>query len=59
MPGAHIPDFLWGFLGSLNFMRLSLKRAAHAGLSRAACRKFGASRSFFARPNFLYLSLYT
>jgi hypothetical protein len=24
----HIPDFLWSFVGSLNFMRLSLKRAA-------------------------------
>jgi hypothetical protein len=35
------------FVGSLNFMRLSLKRAAHAVLSRAAYRKFGASRSFF------------
>jgi hypothetical protein len=21
----HIPDFLWSFVGSLNFMRLSLK----------------------------------
>jgi hypothetical protein len=30
-------------------MRLSLKRAAHAFLSRAVYRKFGASRSFFAR----------
>jgi hypothetical protein len=30
-------------------MRLSLKRAAHAVPSRAAYRKFGASRSFFAR----------
>jgi hypothetical protein len=45
----HIPDFLCSFVGSLNFMRLSLKRAAHAVLSRAAYRKFGASRSFFAR----------
>ena len=36
-------------MGSVNFMRLSLKRAAHADLSRAAYRKFGASRSFFAR----------
>jgi hypothetical protein len=35
--------------GSLNFMRLSLERAAQAVLSRAAYRKFGASRSFFAR----------
>jgi hypothetical protein len=31
------------------FMRLSLKKGAHAALSGAACRKFGASRSFFAR----------
>ena len=45
----HIPDFLLSFVGSLNFMRLSLKRAAHAVLSRAAYRKFGVSRSFFAR----------
>src|SRR5271154_3054825 len=47
--GARIPDFLWSFVGSLNFMRLSLKKGAHADLSRAAYRKFGASRSFFAR----------
>jgi hypothetical protein len=45
----HIPDFLCSFVGSLNFMRLSLKRAAHAVLSGAAYRKFGASRSSFAR----------
>jgi hypothetical protein len=48
-PGPHTPDFLCSFVGSLNFMRLSLKRAAHEVLSRAAYRKFGASRSFFAR----------
>src|SRR5258708_33267302 len=30
-------------------MRLSLKKGAHAVMSRAAYRKFGASRSFFAR----------
>jgi hypothetical protein len=42
----HTPDFLCSFVGSLNFMRLSLKRGAHAILSRAAYRKFGASRSF-------------
>jgi hypothetical protein len=30
-------------------MRLSLVKGAHAILSRAAYRKFGASRSFFAR----------
>jgi hypothetical protein len=45
----HIPDFLWCFVGSLNFMRLSLMKGAHAILSRAAYRKFGASRSFLAR----------
>jgi hypothetical protein len=45
----HIPDFLWSFVGSQNFMRLSLMKGAHAVLSRAAYRKFGASRSFFAR----------
>jgi hypothetical protein len=45
----HTPDFLWSFVGSLNFMRLSLMKGAHAVLSKAAYRKFGASRSFFAR----------
>ena len=45
----HISDFLSSFVGSLNFMRLSLMKGAHAILSRAAYRKFGASRSFFAR----------
>jgi hypothetical protein len=33
-------------VGSLNFLRLSLKRAAHAVLSRAAYRKFGISLVF-------------
>jgi len=33
----------------MNFMRLSLMKGAHAVLSGVACRKFGASRSFFAR----------
>ena len=45
----HTPDFLCSLVGSLNFMRLSLKKGAHAVLSKAAYRKFGASRSFFAR----------
>jgi hypothetical protein len=45
----HIPDFLCSFVGSLNFMRPSLKKGAHAVLSRAVYRKFGVSRSFFAR----------
>jgi hypothetical protein len=32
--------------GSATFMRLSLKKGAHAVLSSAACRKFGTSRSW-------------
>jgi hypothetical protein len=36
----HTPDFLWSVVGSLNFLRLSLKRTAHAVLSRAPYRKF-------------------
>ena len=35
------PNFLLGPMGSTNFMRLSLKKGAHAAVSRAACRKFG------------------
>src|SRR5271156_1876590 len=42
----HIPDFLWSFVGSADLMRLSLPKGAHAGLSRAAYRKFGVSRVF-------------
>ena len=45
----HTRHFHVGYVGSLNFLRLSLKKGAHAVLSRAAYRKFGASRSFFAR----------
>jgi hypothetical protein len=26
LAGAHTPDFLWSFVGSLNFMRLSLMK---------------------------------
>jgi hypothetical protein len=37
----HIPDFLCSFVGSLNFMRLSLMKGAHAVLSRAAYRNSG------------------
>jgi hypothetical protein len=36
----HTPDFLCSFVGSLNFLRLSLNKGAHAVLSRAAYRKF-------------------
>src|ERR1700726_1966717 len=35
------PNFLLRPMGSKNLMRLSLKKGAHADLSRAACRKFG------------------
>ena len=45
----HIPDFLSSFVGSLNFMRLSLMKGAHAELASSACRKFGASRQKRAR----------
>jgi len=45
----HTPDFLGSFVGSLHYRRLSLKEGAHVVLARAAYRKFGASRWFFAR----------
>ena len=35
------PDSLWGLLALANFMRLSLKKAAHAAVSGAAYRKSG------------------
>jgi hypothetical protein len=35
------PDFLWGLLALMNFMRLSLMKAAHADLIGTACRKSG------------------
>ena len=41
MPGAHTPDLLCSFVGSLYLLRLSLKKGAYAVLSRAAYRKFG------------------
>jgi hypothetical protein len=40
----HTPDFLWSFVDSANFMRLSLTKGAHVAVSRAAYRKFGVSR---------------
>ena len=49
LPVPHTPGFLWSFVCSLNFLRLSLMKGAHAVLSKAAYREFGASRSFFAR----------
>jgi hypothetical protein len=35
------PDFLSSFLALANFMRLSLMKAAHAGVGGAPCRKSG------------------
>src|SRR5882757_7717320 len=37
----HTPDFLWILLALANFMRLSLTKAAHAGVGGAPCRKSG------------------
>jgi hypothetical protein len=37
----HGPDFLWGFVSSLNLMRLSLMKSAHAVVSGTAYRKSG------------------
>jgi hypothetical protein len=45
----HISDFLGGSRVLTHFMRLSLKKGALAVSSSAAYRKFGVSRSFFAR----------
>jgi hypothetical protein len=53
----HIPDFLWSFVGSMDFMPLSLKRAAHAVPSRAAYRKVGASRSFSRHVGYHEISM--
>jgi hypothetical protein len=35
------PDFLWNWWALMNFMRLSLMKAAHAVVSSAAYRKSG------------------
>jgi hypothetical protein len=35
------PDFLWTLLALANFMRLSLMKAAYAGVGGAPCRKSG------------------
>jgi hypothetical protein len=35
------PDFLWSLLALAHFMRLSLNKAAHAGVGGAPCRKPG------------------
>src|SRR5271170_3764768 len=51
---SHIPKFLWSFVDSINLMRLSSKKGAHAVLSRANYRKFGASRACPLHPNFAH-----
>jgi hypothetical protein len=45
-----LADFLWGLVGSRNFMRLSLQKAAHANMGGAAYRKSGSPRLF--RPTY-------
>ncbi len=45
------PDFLSSLLALANFMRLSLMKAAHAGVGGAPCRKFGyVGRKRWAKP---------
>ena len=46
------PDFLSSLLALANFMRLSLMKAAHAGVGGAPCRKSGyVGRKRWAQPN--------
>jgi hypothetical protein len=47
MVGGLRQDFLCRFVASAHFMRLSLKKAAHAVLSSAAYRKSGSPPVFF------------
>ena len=35
----HTPDFLWNSMDSVNLMRLSLKRGAHAILSKGSMQE--------------------
>ena len=56
-PHPRCPAEFSGFHPIL--MRLSLKKGAHAALSSAAYRKFGASRSFFARCGIPRLSTFS
>ncbi len=45
----HTPDFLLTWVGPMNFMRLSLKKAAHAYVLRSLLQEIRVSRLFFAR----------
>jgi putative addiction module killer protein len=46
--GPACPDFLWGLAKSLNFMRLSLEKAAHAAIFGATYRKSGVTECITA-----------
>jgi hypothetical protein len=60
-PGSpeRTPDFLLSLLALANFMRLSLMKAAHAGVGGAPCRKSGyLGRKDGAQPlHMLYFPL--
>jgi hypothetical protein len=46
------PDFLWSLLVLVNFMRLSLMKAAHVAVGGAPCRKSGyVGRKRWAQPD--------
>src|ERR1700723_802073 len=52
------PDFLSSLLALANFMRLSLMKAAHAGVGGAPCRKFGyVGRKRWAKPHNRFCSI--
>jgi hypothetical protein len=59
-PGSpqRTPDFLSSLLALANFMRLSLMKAAHAGVGGAPCRKFGyVGRKRWAKPHNRFCSI--
>ena len=45
------PDFLWDWVGSRDFMRLSLQKAAHANMGGAAYRKSGYPGANMGHPS--------
>jgi hypothetical protein len=49
------PDFLWGLLALMNFMRFSLMKDALASLIGAACKKSGSPHRF--RPRYALANL--
>ena len=42
---ASYPDFLWDFVALTHFMRLSVKKGAHAARSNAAWQEFRGGRT--------------